>query len=77
MKLEMKRPDALAGASGAIFRVPAFKTQRQKNSRTALLLQWIATFASGFFPLFGAFIDLRAVAFAVRGAVRRDAEVGQ
>lgn len=74
---EIENPRARGYASGARSRssVLALKTQRQKNSRTAFLLQSLAHLTSGIFSLFGAFIDLRAVAWSVRVAVRRDAEV--
>ncbi|WP_417264552.1 hypothetical protein [Celeribacter sp.] len=70
---EKENPGAGATASGAISRVPASKTHAQNNTRVAIFWQFVSSVADGIFSLFGAVIDLRAVAWSVRGAVRRKA----
>lgn len=64
MKLEMKRPDALAGASGA--KVQAIKTYNAKNNQGMEKIQAFLSAFNGIFSSLGVAVDLRAVAFALR-----------
>jgi hypothetical protein len=72
MTFTKKNPNALAGASGAKTSVPASRKLYKENSRHAFLLQFLSFLTSGILPLWGAFIDLRAIAFAVRGLWKRE-----
>lgn len=64
MKLEMKRPDAEATASGA--KVPAFKTYNAKNNQGLEKFQALLSAFNGILSSLGVAVDLRAIAFAVR-----------
>lgn len=72
MTFAKKNPRAGARSGVKITRVPAYKTRSSKNSRHAFLSQLLSFLTSGVFSLFGTFIDLRVLAFAVRVAVRRE-----